>query len=92
MVDRSVPILEPRGTQGYGIGDERFDLGEQLIVRQRRAASALLGAPGRPLGDVRAGDADRLEASELVLMVVDFVPVISTCCPRYFWSFVLPVA
>jgi Cytochrome C and Quinol oxidase polypeptide I len=51
---------DPRIAVGRHVGDDRFDLGEQLIVRQRRAASALLRAPGRPLGDVRAGGADRL--------------------------------
>jgi hypothetical protein len=42
------------------VGDYRFDIGKQLIFRQRRAALRFWKAPGRPLGDVRARNADRL--------------------------------
>ena len=38
------------------------------------------------------GEPALAEVSELVLIDGDSVPVISTCCPRYLWSFVLPVA
>ena len=45
---------------GGQVGDHSPDFGEQLVFRQRRAASAPGGAPGRPRRDIGAGDADRL--------------------------------